>query len=56
MQYHSYSLNELENMIPWERLTYVALVSKHVKEENERIKKENEKIAAENQRRRKKRR
>lgn len=46
MQYHKYSLTELESMIPWERETYVAMVRKHVKEENERIQKENERIAA----------
>jgi ribosomal protein L44E len=55
MQYHHYSLTELESMLPWERATYVALVSKHVKEENERIQKQNEKIAAENQRRKRRR-
>lgn len=38
MQHHGYSLTELEQMIPWERATYVALVAKHVKEENERLK------------------
>jgi len=53
MQYHHYSLSEIESMMPWERVTYVALVSKHVKEENERIKQQNDKIAAENKKRRK---
>lgn len=52
MQYHQYSLSEIESMMPWERVTYVALVSKHVKEENERIKQQNDKIAAENKKRR----
>ena len=53
MQYHHYSLSDIESMMPWERVTYVALVSKHVKEENERIKQQNDKIAAENKKRRK---
>lgn len=56
MQYHHYNLNELENMMPWERETYVALVAKHVKEENERIRLENERIAAESRKRKSKRR
>lgn len=38
MQHHGYSLTELEQMIPWERAMYIALVAKHVKEENERLK------------------
>lgn len=41
MQHHDYSLSDIENMIPWERQTYVALVSKFVQEENERITKQN---------------
>lgn len=53
MQYHHYSLSEIESMMPWERMTYVALVSKHVKEENERIRQQNEKTAAESRKRRK---
>jgi len=38
MQHHKYSLTELDNMIPWEREIYVALLIEHIKEENERIK------------------
>ena len=37
MLHHGYSLNELENMIPWERTIYVELVAKWVKEEQIRI-------------------
>ena len=40
MQYHKYSLNELEDMIPWEREIYVEMLMQHIKEENDRIKKE----------------
>ena len=40
MQYHHYSLTELESMMPWERKTYLALVSKHVQQENEKVKQE----------------
>ena len=37
MQYHNYSLSELEAMLPWERMSYIGLVAKHVREENEKI-------------------
>jgi len=40
MQHHNYSLHELDNMVPWEREIYVALLQNHIKEENERLKKE----------------
>ena len=39
MQHHKYSLTEIENMIPWEREVYVAMLVEWIKEENERIKK-----------------
>ena len=38
MQYHKYSLSELEDMIPWEREVYVEMLMQHIKEENEKIK------------------
>ena len=41
MQHHKYSLTELDNMMPWEREIYVAMLQEHIKEENERIKQEN---------------
>jgi len=37
MQYHKYSLTELEDMIPWEREIYVEMLMQHIKEENEKI-------------------
>ena len=36
MQYHNWSLTELDNMIPWEREIYITLLQNHVKEENEK--------------------
>jgi len=33
MQYHKYSLTEVENLIPWEREVYVSLLIQHLKEE-----------------------
>ena len=41
MQHHGYSLTELDNMVPWEREIYIALLQEYIKEENERIKQEN---------------
>jgi hypothetical protein len=37
MQYHKYSLMELENMIPFEREIYVAMLVKYLEEEKQRI-------------------
>jgi|TARA_R100001530_G_C4192979_1_gene122684 hypothetical protein len=36
MQYHKYSLTEIENMIPWERDVYVALLQQHLEEEEKK--------------------
>jgi len=33
MQYHKYSLTEIENLIPWERDIYTALLKQHLEEE-----------------------
>jgi len=33
MQYHKYSLTEIENMLPWERDIYVELLKQHIEEE-----------------------
>ena len=38
MQYHKYSLTEIENMIPWERDIYVELLKQHLEEEKEQQK------------------
>ena len=43
MQYHKYSLSELEDMLPFEREIYMGLLEKHIKDENERVEKEKEK-------------
>mgnify|MGYP001260302182 CR=1 FL=1 len=34
IQYHNWSLTELENMLPWEREIYVGLLVEHVEEQN----------------------
>jgi len=33
MQYHKYSLTEIENMMPWERDIYVGMLQSHLEEE-----------------------
>tara|TARA_B000000532_G_scaffold123827_1_gene99296 strand:+ start:72 stop:251 length:180 start_codon:yes stop_codon:yes gene_type:complete len=38
MQYHKYSLTEIENMMPWERDIYTILLEQHIKEEEEKAK------------------
>lgn len=35
MQHHKYSLAELENMIPWEKAIYVALLANYIKEKEQ---------------------
>lgn len=37
MQFHKYSLTELENMIPWERNIFIELLKEHIKEQNEKL-------------------
>jgi|TARA_R110000851_G_scaffold229499_1_gene382183 hypothetical protein len=37
MQHHKYSLEELENMMPWEREIYTNLLIEHIKEENKKM-------------------
>tara|TARA_S200000501_G_scaffold114512_1_gene107599 strand:- start:916 stop:1113 length:198 start_codon:yes stop_codon:yes gene_type:complete len=34
MQYHKYSLTELENMMPWERDVYISLLQEYIETEN----------------------
>lgn len=43
MQHHKYSLTELNEMLPWEREVYVALLIQFIKEENESAKSRNDK-------------
>ena len=38
---YKYTLTELENMIPWERDTYVSMLNVWVKEETEKMKQKN---------------
>ena len=44
IQHHRWSLTELDNMVPFERIIYVMLVQEWVKEENERVAEQNRKM------------
>lgn len=37
MQYHKYSLREIEEMLPFEREIYVAMLIQHLEEEKQRL-------------------
>tara|TARA_A100001011_G_C14090975_1_gene748574 strand:- start:100 stop:234 length:135 start_codon:yes stop_codon:yes gene_type:complete len=36
MQHHKYSMESIENMLPWERDVYVSLLVNHIKEQNKK--------------------
>jgi len=33
LQYHKYSLTEIENLIPWERDIYIGMLKQHLEDE-----------------------
>jgi hypothetical protein len=37
MQFHKYSLSEMESLIPWERDIYLSLLEQHIEDENRKI-------------------
>lgn len=41
MQHHKYTMEDIENWIPFERDIYVGMLIKHIEKENERIQKNN---------------
>jgi len=41
IQHHKYSLTEIENMIPWEKEIYVALLQQYIEEENLKAQQQN---------------
>ena len=43
IQHHKWSLTELDNMIPFERVLYSEMLSNWIKEENERVEQQNQK-------------
>jgi len=36
MQFHKWSLTEIENLLPWERDVYVGLLKNHLEEEEQK--------------------
>lgn len=36
MQYHKYSLTEVENLMPWEREVYTSLLLQYIEEEKQK--------------------
>jgi hypothetical protein len=40
-QHHHWSIEELENMIPWEREIYVTLLRQFIEEENRKMEEQN---------------
>jgi len=42
MQYHKWSLTEIENLLPWERDVYVELLRQHLEEEESKQKQHNQ--------------
>jgi len=43
MQHHNYSLEELDNMVPWEREIYIGLLINYLRDEKEQIEQEKRK-------------
>lgn len=41
MQYHKWSLTEIDNLIPFEQEIYVSMLINHLEEEQQRIKSKN---------------
>lgn len=38
MYHHKFSLTELENMLPWERIVYVTMLNAYIEEQNDKAK------------------
>lgn len=38
MQYHKYSLTEIENLMPFEKEIYVSMLIQHLEDEKQRLK------------------
>ena len=43
LQHHNYSLEELENMVPWAREIYIGLLMNYLQDEKERQEQEKRK-------------
>ena len=38
LHHHKYSLEEFDEMIPWEKQIYIKMLTDYIKEQNERLK------------------
>ncbi len=38
MQHHKYSLNDIDNLMPWEKTIYVGMLINYIEEQNEKLK------------------
>jgi hypothetical protein len=38
LHHHKYSLQEFDEMIPWEKQIYIKMLTDHIKEQNEKLK------------------
>lgn len=36
VQFHKYSLNEIEGMMPWERSIYIDMLNQYIEQENQK--------------------
>ena len=43
MQYHNYSLSDIEGMLPWERDVYIAMLIEHLEKEKQKQEERNRK-------------
>lgn len=37
MQFHKYSLSDIENMMPWERFLFIDMLKVHIQEQNQKM-------------------
>lgn len=44
MQFHGYTLSDLEGMMPWEREIYIMLLVQHLQEENNRLQQQKQQL------------
>ena len=45
MVHHNFGLEDLNNMLPWERELYLVLMKEHIEEENKRNKETKQKMS-----------
>jgi hypothetical protein len=38
IQHHKYNLNDIDNLMPWEKTIYVGMLINYIEEQNEKLK------------------